>query len=94
MLLDRGVISAVVDEMVRADARYGDYASTHEALGVLAEEWDELRAEVRANNLVAVAQEAVQLASCALRLAKVCQEAARSAIVTEFGARSTGMPKG
>lgn len=38
----------------KAYARYGEFASTHEALGVACEEWDELRDAIRANALAAV----------------------------------------
>jgi NTP pyrophosphatase (non-canonical NTP hydrolase) len=51
-----------------ADTRYGDYASTHEALGVACEEWDELRTAVHANDLAAVQKEALDLAAVLIRL--------------------------
>ena len=51
-----------------ADARYGDFASTHEALGVAMEEWDELRDAIRANDLEAVCNEALDLATVLIRL--------------------------
>jgi NTP pyrophosphatase (non-canonical NTP hydrolase) len=52
-----------------ANDRYGAFASTHEALGVALEEWDELREAVRANDLEAVRAEALDLAAVLIRLA-------------------------
>ena len=52
-----------------ADARYGDFASTHEALGVALEEWNELGSAIHANDLDAIAHEALDLAAVMIRLA-------------------------
>lgn len=68
----RSLIEAVEAEAARAQERYGDFSSTHEALGVLSEEWDELRAAIHANDLDAVQREAVQVAAVAYRLATAC----------------------
>jgi NTP pyrophosphatase (non-canonical NTP hydrolase) len=57
------------ERIIAADKRYGPFASTHEALGVALEEWDELREAVRANNLDAVRAEALDLAAVLIRLA-------------------------
>ena len=51
-----------------ADRRYGPYASTHEALGVIVEEFDELRAAIHANALGAIQYEALDLAAALIRL--------------------------
>jgi hypothetical protein len=51
-----------------ADNRYGAFASTHEALGVCVEEWDELRGAVQSNDLDRVRAEALDLAAALLRL--------------------------
>jgi NTP pyrophosphatase (non-canonical NTP hydrolase) len=69
-----------------ATERYGPFASTHEALGVAAEEWDELREAIRANDLDAIRSEALDLAAVMMRLASSCE----SAMVadTGFGRRS------
>lgn len=48
---------------------YGPYTSTHEALGVACEEWDELRAAVHANDLSAIRRETLDLAACLIKLA-------------------------
>jgi hypothetical protein len=65
----------VVAEAEAARAKYGDFTSTHEALGVLEEERDELRAAIHENKLAAIQREAIQVAAVALRLADVCQRA-------------------
>jgi NTP pyrophosphatase (non-canonical NTP hydrolase) len=54
-----------------AEHRYGDFASTHEALGVALEEWDELRDAVRVNDLQSVEQECLDLAAVLIRLARM-----------------------
>lgn len=71
-----------------AAKRYGPFASTHEALGVAAEEWDELREQIRANNIVAIRNEALDLAAVMLRLAQACDEDHQSEAGTAFGKRS------
>ena len=48
-------------------------ASTHEALGVACEEWDELREAIRTNKLGAVEYEALDLAAVLIRLALACR---------------------
>jgi len=53
-----------------ADARYGPFASTHEAMGVACEEWDELREAIRLNDMDAIQYEALDLAACLIRLAR------------------------
>lgn len=58
----------IYTRILAADARYGHFASTHEALGVASEEWDELREAVRANDIAAVRAEALDLAAVMLRL--------------------------
>ena len=56
----------------QAQARYGDFASTHEAIGVALEEWDELREALRTNDLGAIRAEAIDLAAVMVRLAHEC----------------------
>lgn len=58
----RGVIES-------AHCKYGDFASTHEALGVALEEWNELQAAIQANKLGSVEHECVDLAAVLIRLA-------------------------
>lgn len=74
-----------------ATERYGPFASTHEALGVASEEWDELREAIRANDLGAIRSEALDLAAVMMRLAAACSEAiiiADNGSDTDFGQRS------
>jgi NTP pyrophosphatase (non-canonical NTP hydrolase) len=69
--------AALFDTMRRietAQARYGLFASTHEALGVACEEWDELRLAIQANDLQAIEHEALDLAAVCLRLAQACRD--------------------
>lgn len=71
---ERATVAAeVVAERLRADLRYGAFRSTHEALGVLVEEFDELRAAIHANALESVRAEAIQIAAVAMRLAAACR---------------------
>lgn len=84
-MLDQ-VIEEVRAEVQRIDDRYGPPASTHECLGVILEEFDELRHAIHANKLAGVLMEATQVAACAIRLAAACE----LALITEtnFGMRS------
>jgi NTP pyrophosphatase (non-canonical NTP hydrolase) len=66
-----------------ATDRYGQFASTHEALGVALEEWTELVDAVRSNKLGAIKHEALDLAAVCIRLALAC------AAGGTFGIRST-----
>ena len=60
-----------LEERIRkAAARYGDFSSTHEALGVACEEWDELRDAIRANDLVAIEHECLDLSAVLIRIAR------------------------
>ena len=58
------------DRIVKADKRYGSFASTHEALGVAAEEWDELREAIRSNKMASIEWECLDLAAVLIRLAR------------------------
>ena len=53
--------------------KWGPYASTHEAYGVLAEEMHELLQAIHSNDLHHVATEAMQVAIVACKLAKEAQ---------------------
>jgi hypothetical protein len=61
-------INALWERISAADVRYGDFASTHEALGVCSEEWDEFRDAVHANSLEEIRHEALDLAAALIRL--------------------------
>lgn len=82
-------MSPVVETVMRAidtrtDAaalRYGPFTSSHEAMGVASEEWDEFRDAVRANDLAASADEALDLAAVLIRYAVQVRSAADSPFV-------------
>lgn len=68
-------MGAAADEASEAQAKYGDFASMHEAYGVLAEEVAELFAAVRLRQDNPergphCAREAIQIAAVALRIAE------------------------
>lgn len=64
------LIYEVEERISAAGKRYGAFASTHEALGVACEEWDELRDAIRANALASVEQECLDLAAVLIRLTR------------------------
>lgn len=64
------VVNEIEAKIEAAQARYGPFASTHEAMGVALEEWDELRAAVHANSVLAARQECIDLAAVLIRLAR------------------------
>lgn len=59
----------VLAEAESAQNKYGDFASTHEGYGVLAEEVAELVDAIRSNDKKQVAHEAMQVSAVALRIA-------------------------
>jgi NTP pyrophosphatase (non-canonical NTP hydrolase) len=61
-------------EMTRAQARYGNPASTHEALGVITEEYHELIGAIQGNRMDRIRMEALQMSAAALRLAEACED--------------------
>jgi NTP pyrophosphatase (non-canonical NTP hydrolase) len=84
-------MSASHDLLIRCESaqrRYGDLASTHEALGVALEEWDELRDAIRSNNIIAIRNEALDLAAVLVRLAEHCDKAHLLDMATAFAERS------
>lgn len=64
------VIDEIEYRILDAYRRYGDFASTHEALGVAIEEWDELRAAIHSNHMVDIRNECIDLAAVLIRLAR------------------------
>lgn len=62
----------IFDHIKASDDRYGDFTSTHEALGVATEEFAELIRAVRRNAIYEVREEAIDLAAVCIRLACVC----------------------
>lgn len=69
----RRVILEISTRIESAQARYGDFTSAHEALGVVFEEFDELTEAIRANALESVREEAMDLAAVLIRLASQCR---------------------
>jgi hypothetical protein len=68
MVIDE-TLQEIRAEAERAHGRYGPPVSTHESLGVLMEEFDELKEAIHANAADRISHEAIQLASVAYRLA-------------------------
>jgi NTP pyrophosphatase (non-canonical NTP hydrolase) len=68
-MIDAYTLADLEARVKAADARYGTFASTHEALGVALEEFQELTDAVRSNVLQDVASEALDLAAVCIRLA-------------------------
>jgi len=66
-----------------ARKKYGEFSSTHEAYGVLAEEVDELLDAIRCNDAQWVIDEAIDVAAVAIRLAN--EIANRGAICKRSG---------
>ena len=64
------LIYEMEERIAKASAKYGPFASTHEALGVASEEWDELRDAIRSNKLGSVEWECLDLAAVLIRLAR------------------------
>lgn len=75
--MTKELLDDVLNRMFAAQGRYGDFASTHEALGVASEEWDELRAAIHANDLSSVRHEALDLAAVIIRLADQCERSSQ-----------------
>ena len=78
-------VAQVQIEARNAEDKYGDFSSTHEAFGVLAEEVSELLDAIRRNDLANVAKESAQVSAVAMRLANQCGEP-----TVYFVKRSTG----
>lgn len=68
------IIAECCDHISKTDDRYGPFASSHEALGVLAEEFTELQNAIHANALESIRDEAIDVAAAAMRLAYACRE--------------------
>ena len=64
----------VADEMERAHDKYGPFFSTHEALGVISEEYHELVEAIRSNRSFSIQSEPIQLAAGCIRLASECED--------------------
>jgi len=58
---------AIRERTIYACKRFGDFASTHEALGVALEEWNEFQDAIHRNNHAAAKSEALDLAAVLIR---------------------------
>ena len=68
MSYSREASEALSSRIRGADQKYGPPASTHEAIGVALEEWDELKAAVHLNAREAIREEALDLAAILIRM--------------------------
>lgn len=68
MVIDETLL-AIRKEAMRAHGKYGAPTSTHESLGVMLEEFEELKTAIHENSKTDIEREAIQLASVAYRLA-------------------------
>ena len=72
----RSVADDAVKEAMRATELYGPFASAHEALGVILEEFEELKAEIfkkeKDRSRTAMMLEAMQIAAVAIRFVVDC----------------------
>lgn len=64
--MTKDVIVAVIDEIITTRVEKGCFQSTHEGLGVVLEEWEEFKDEIKANNNQNACDEAIQLAAAAI----------------------------
>ncbi len=69
-MIQENIASAIKERIQNADSRYGSFASSHEMLGVALEEWDELKAAVHGNLIIASKAEALDLAAVLIRFAQ------------------------
>ena len=67
----RQALNDIIERSGTAAFRYGDFTSTHEAYGVLAEEVAELLDAIRSNDRESIRDEAIDVAAVAYRLASV-----------------------
>jgi hypothetical protein len=74
-LINEETLLEIQKEAQVAQGRYGDFTSTHEALGVLTEEMRELEDAIRLNAMGSVAMEAVQVSAVAARLFVLAERA-------------------
>lgn len=67
-------LNEIQEHAEQAQARYANFASAHEALGVALEEWNELQDAIKANAIEAIREEAIDLAAVMIRLAVQCRQ--------------------
>ncbi|MDD3906508.1 MAG: hypothetical protein PHS46_08330 [Candidatus Omnitrophica bacterium] len=66
------IVRSVVSELRSANRKYPLFNSSHEAMGVILEEWEELKDEIKANRVTengysTAEEEAIQLAAMAIK---------------------------
>lgn len=66
-MIDPNTMELLEARIDAADRLYGEFSSSHEAMGVCLEEWDEFRAEVKKNDIFAAQYEALDLAAALIR---------------------------
>ena len=64
------ILKSIEARIWNAHQRFGPFASTHEALGVAVEEWDEFRDAIRENDFDLIEHEALDLAAVLIRIAR------------------------
>lgn len=64
------VLKDIESIIQKSEDKYGSFASTHEAIGVAVEEWDELREAIHLNDIIATRNECIDLAAVLIRLAR------------------------
>jgi NTP pyrophosphatase (non-canonical NTP hydrolase) len=73
--IDPDLFDEITAHVTISQNRYGNFASTHEALGVALEEWNELQHAIQANAIESIREEAIDLAAVLIRLAEQCRTA-------------------
>jgi hypothetical protein len=68
MSYSRAAADGISGRIAAAEFKYGPPASTHEAMGVALEEWQELQSAVHINDLAAIREEALDLAAILIRM--------------------------
>jgi hypothetical protein len=73
-IIHEATVAQLALRIAFANKRYGDsFASTQEGLGVILEEFDEVKAAIHANDLDQVQHECIDLAACCIRLAQALE---------------------
>lgn len=68
-MISTSLLHSIEVHMEIAEDRYGPFASTHEALGVILEEFEELREAIQSNDAERIKRECIDLAAPVIRLA-------------------------
>ena len=76
------IINKIQRELSSTRNKYPPFHSSHEGLGVILEEWDELKEAVRNNNISQQRTEAIQLAAMAIRFIQDCCDSGNNNSIT------------